>query len=57
MEVYKEDVFSESIGDASTALEEDDSTNQGITFKSFEIASKIGSGTYGVVYLAFLKSD
>ena len=55
MEVYKEDVFSESIEDASTALEEDDSTNQGITFKSFEIASKIGNGTYGVVYLAFLK--
>ena len=57
MEVYKEDVFSESIEDASTALEEDDSTSQGITFKSFEIASKIGNGTYGVVYLAFLKSD
>ena len=57
MEFYKEDVFSENIEDASTALEEDDTTSQGITFKSFEIDSKIGNGTYGVVYKAFLKSD
>ena len=35
-------------------LEDDDS---GLTFKSFEITSVLGHGSYGIVYQAYLKTD
>ena len=55
----KEDEASlqERLKKESTPLEDDDTTNLGITFKSFEVSSVLGHGSYGTVYSAFLKTD
>ena len=38
-------------------LEADDGITQGVTFKSFNVVSMLGHGSYGKVYKAHLKAD
>ena len=53
---YEDDIL-DDFEEGIAALEEDDTAENGITFKSFEIVSVLGHGSYGTVYKAFLKTD
>ena len=57
VQIEYEDEILDDFDEGIVALEEDDTTDNGITFKSFEIVSVLGHGSYGTVYKVFLKSD